>query len=167
MASHGAEKPGLYIAGASGWVFSALPHCRRLMGRAKARPAPCILYIAGLPGTTSPARASREQAPLMSRQAPGQPHTSDQAIARWDSSTGRPLGQPCSLVPSAQTPPARHLARTQCAHALRLAQSSRWPARERVHPGMTITLSLTLVATSLVGWQGPARGMHVSMPGCN
>ena len=66
------------------------------MGRAKARPAPCILYIAGLPGTTSPARASREQAPLRSRQAPGQPHTSDQAIARWDSLTGRPLGQPYS-----------------------------------------------------------------------
>ena len=36
------------------------------MGRAEARPAPCILFIAGLQGTTSPARASREQAPLRS-----------------------------------------------------------------------------------------------------
>ena len=45
-------------------------------------PLVCFL-LSGLPGATSPARASREQAPLRSRQAPRQPHSSDQAIARW------------------------------------------------------------------------------------
>ena len=133
VASHGAEKPGLYIAGASGWVLSALPHCRRLMGRAKAWPAPCILYIAGLPGTTSPARASREQAPLRSRQAPGQPHTSDQAIARWDSSTGRPLGQPCSLVPSAQC------LQLGTWHAPSAPMPSGWPSPLTGQPGSVCT----------------------------
>ena len=29
-----------------------------------------------------------------------------------------------------------------------------------MHPGVTTALSLTLVAASLVGWQGPARGMR-------
>ena len=33
-----------------------------------------------------------------------------------------------------------------------------------MHPGVTIALSLTLVAASLVGWQGPARGMRTGMP---
>ena len=69
------------------------PLCCRLMGRAEARPAPCFFLLQvcreplasqGLKGTGSP------QEP----QAPGQPHTSDQA-------TGRPLGQP---LPSALRP---------------------------------------------------------------
>ena len=45
-------------------------------------PFVCFLF-SGLPGATSPARASREQAPLRSRQAPRQPHSSNQVIARW------------------------------------------------------------------------------------
>ena len=62
------------------------------------------------------------------------------------------------------TAPHRHLARTQRAHALRLARSSRWPVGERVQPGVTTALSLTLAAASLIGWQGPARGMHAGVP---
>ena len=107
------------------------------MGRAKARPALCIFYISGLPGAISPARASREQAPLRSRQAPGQTHTKRPGH--------RPMGDPPpadlwdspTAATKRPTPLTMHLACTQRAQALRLAQSSRWPARECVHPGVT------------------------------
>ena len=137
------------------------------MVRAKVRPAPSTLYIAGLPGATSPARASREQARLRSRLAPGQPQTSDQAIARWEILYRQTSGTALQPVTKRPMPPAMHLALTRRAHALRLAQSSHWPAGECVHPGVTTGLSLTLVAASLIGWQGPARGMRASMSGCH
>ena len=137
------------------------------MGRAKAWPAPSTLYIAGVLGATSPARASREQACLRSRLVPGQPQTSDQAIARWEILHRQTSGTALQPVTKRPTSPAMHLALTRSAHALRLAQSSRWPAGQRVHPGVTTALSLTLVAASLVGWQGQARGMRASMSGCH
>ena len=89
------KSQGCALRGPVGGVLSALPHCRRLNGpQAKARPTLVLFISAGLPGATSPARAPREQAHLRSRQAPGQPKTDDQAIARredppladlWDS----------------------------------------------------------------------------------
>ena len=117
---------------------------------------PCILFIAGLPGTTSPARASREQAPLRSPKPQDSriPATRPRADL-WDSPTA---------ATNHPTPLTMHLACTQRAQALRLAQSSRWLARERVRPGVTTALSLTLVAASLIGWQGPARGMRAGVP---
>ena len=132
MASHGAEKPGLYIAGAM-YSLSALPHCRRLMGQALARPAPCILYIAGLPGTTSPARASREQAPLRSRQAPGQLYTSDQAIARWENLHRQTSGTALQPLPS-----ARRL--WPCTwHEPSAPRPSGWPSSLAGRPGSVCT----------------------------
>ena len=137
------------------------------MGRAKGRARPLYaLYFRsagshiasqGLKGAGSPQEPPSPKTAAYQR--PG--HRQMGFLHRQTSGT--------ALQPSADrpTPPARHLACTQRAHALRLAQSSCWPARERVHPGVTTALSLTLVAASLVGWQGPPRGMRVSMPGCH
>ena len=142
------------------------PMLAKLMGRAKARPTSCMLYpfrfagshisSQGLKGAGSP------QEPPNLKTA----HRAATGLSPDGPSTGRPpLGQPCSSAPGGSTH-RLHLARTQRAHALRLTQSSRWPVGERVHPGVTTALSLTLVAASLVGWQGPARGMRAGVPGC-
>ena len=61
VASHGAEKPGLYIAGASRLspLGSALLPSG-LMGRATAQPALLPFYVSGLPGATIAGQAPRD-----------------------------------------------------------------------------------------------------------
>ena len=120
------------------------PLCRRLMGRAEARPAPCFFLLQicrephrqpGPQGNRLPSGAPSPRTAAYQR--PGHRQTSGTAA------TKRP------------TPLTVHLACTQ---------SSRWLGRERARPGVTTALSLTLVAASLIGWQGPARGMRAGVP---
>ena len=142
------------------------PILAKLMGRAKAPPTSCMLYTFRFAGSHI---ASQGLKGAGSPQEPPSLKTAHRAATRPSpdgSSTGKPpLGQPYSPVPGVSTH-RQHLARSQRAHALRLAQSSRWPAGERVHPGVMTALSLTLMAASLVGWQGPARGMRAGVSGC-
>ena len=72
---------------------------------------------------------------------------------------------PADAPPAGTSPPhsagpkrlSAHLARTQRAHAPRQARSSRWLAGERVRPGVTAALPLTLAAAS--HWPaGPSSG---------
>ena len=129
------------------------PLCRRLMGRAEARPAPSffLLQVCREP--------HRQPGPQGNRLPSGAPSPRTAAYQRpgHRQTTG-------TAATKRPTPLTVHLACTQRAQALRLAQSARWLARERVRPGVTTALSLTLVAASLIGWQGPARGMRAGVP---
>ena len=89
LASHGAGKPGLYIAGASGWVLSALPPLPQANGPSWSSARPLYSFHCRSAGNHIASQGLKGTGSPQEPQAPGQPHTSDQA-------TGRPLGQPYS-----------------------------------------------------------------------
>ena len=153
-------KPGLYIARASGCGLPALPHAGNANGPSF---TPLIrLILSGLPRAASAARAPEELATLRSRQDSGQPTEQRPGCQQMtpppaDLHRDKPTAQRRAQAPH------RHLARTKRAHAPRQARSSRWSAGERVWPGVTAALPLTLAAASLLAGRAQARGMRAGM----
>ena len=146
MASHGVISQGSTLRGQVAVAFRLCPILALLMGRAQARPL-FHPFISGLPGAASAARAQKSWHPSGDAKTLNSPQSSDQAASRC------PLHRQTSngTSPLHSAGPKRlsaHLACTQRAHAPRQARSSRWPAGERVRPGVTAALPLTLAAAS-------------------